>query len=127
MELEQELERERERFDEAARKGEAVKLALIQEKQRLQQGGNAMSEQQPPSTSNEVPASTKPKIRRLKPRVGKLKGDIPWTGGPNLRTERLTIPRSSKALRPQDSIGLKRTKELCTQGLVPSKRLGIAN
>ena len=127
LELEQEWERERERFDEAARKSEAVKLALIQEKQRLQQGGNAMSEQQPPSTSNEVPASTKPKIRRLKPRVGKLKGDIPWTGGPNLRTERLTVPRSSKALRPQDSIGLKRTEALCTLGLVPSKRLGIAN
>ena len=106
---------------------EAAKLALIQEKQRLQQGSNATSEQQPPSTSNKFPASTKPKIRRLKPRVGKLKGDIPWTGGPNLMAERLTAPRSYKALRPQDNVGLKRTEELCTQGLVPSKSLDIAN
>ena len=32
-----------------------------------------------------------------------------------------------KALRPQDSIGVKSTEELCTQGLVTSKSLDIAN
>ena len=72
----QELKKERERFDEAAQKSEAANLTRLHEKQRLKQGGNAMSAQQSPSTSNKVLVPTKPRIGRVKPRVGRLKGNI---------------------------------------------------
>jgi hypothetical protein len=117
----QNLEDERKKFDEEAQKNEAERLALIQEVQQLKQGGTPLPGRHtaPPSTtSNKGPT---------KPRVGGLRGDIPWTGGTNIRTERLTSPRSAKALRPQEWKSLIKSEEICTQGLAPSKRLDIAS